>query len=64
MAADSILNDDEQMKVLEKNNILRLVQHHKENCNSCDCGVALWLVKRLAQRAGITFTNDELELFR
>lgn len=46
-----------------KENLINLVKHHKDNCHDCDCGVSLYYARKLAEKAGVTFTDDEKRYF-
>lgn len=50
---------DEQLK----ENILWLVQDHKDRCDDPGCAISLYFVRVLAEKAGIKFTEDEAALF-
>jgi hypothetical protein len=47
---------------LLKLNLLWLVQDHRAKCDE-SCNVSLCLVREIAERAGITFSKEEQELF-
>lgn len=46
-----------------KQNIIKLVEQHKEDCHDPECGVSLYLVKALLDKANIDLTTDEKALF-
>jgi hypothetical protein len=46
-----------------KENLLKLVKEHKDNCHSSECSISLFHIRKLAEKAGITFTDDEKRSF-
>ena len=46
-----------------KLNVLNIVKHHKANCNDENCGVNLYLLKDMAQKLGIKFSERESFIF-
>ncbi|MFA6570182.1 MAG: hypothetical protein WCT77_02995 [Bacteroidota bacterium] len=46
-----------------KDNILKLAKEHKDKCHTNGCGISLYLVRKLAEKAGITFTDEEKRIF-
>ena len=46
-----------------KENIIRLVKEHKDHCHTPDCGISLMYVRRLAEKAGLKFTEEEKKYF-
>lgn len=46
-----------------KENLLREVRWHREHCNTRDCGVSLLLLRQMAEKAGVKFTDEERQLF-
>jgi len=42
-----------------KENLIKLVEHHKEHCNGPDCGISLYYVLKVAEQAGLHFTDEE-----
>lgn len=46
-----------------KENLIRLVQHHKEHCDGPDCNISLFYVLRVAENAGLEFTFEEKRHF-
>lgn len=55
--ADTITTEE-----LLKLNLLRLVRDHREHCGA-DCNISLFLVREVARRAGMEFTELEERLF-
>lgn len=45
-----------------KFNLLEMVKDHRAK-ETADCNVSLMLIRELAERAGLTFTKEEKELF-
>lgn len=45
-----------------KMNLIALVEHHKKYCKE-DCNVSLYLLRVMAEKVGVIFTNKEKELF-
>lgn len=52
----------EQIK-LWKDNILKVVKDHKKNCPGKDCDISTFLLKPMAEAAGIRFTEKEFSEF-
>lgn len=48
-----------ERKRLIKENALKLVREHKENCHGPDCGISVSLVGELLLLAGIRLTSDD-----
>lgn len=46
-----------------KTNLLALAEHHKKYCKSSTCNVSLVLLRLLAEKANITFTEEEKGVF-
>lgn len=46
-----------------KENLIKLVDHHKDHCDGSDCGISLYNVLSVAKMAGIKFTDDEVRHF-
>ena len=46
-----------------KENIIKLVQHHKKHCEGQSCDICLHLVKRCLDLAGIELTTEEKPIF-
>lgn len=44
---------------LLKRNIILMAKFHKEHCQE-ECGISLYLVRQLAEKAGIKFNDDEI----
>lgn len=53
----------EEMEQALKENLLRLVDHHKEHCVGFKCDISLYMVLMVAGRAGLEFTLEEKKLF-
>jgi hypothetical protein len=53
------MNDDDILK----ENLIRLAEHHKKHCDGPDCGISLFYVLRVAERAGLKFTYEEKRSF-
>ncbi len=49
--------------VLWKKNILKVVKDHKKNCPGKDCDISTFLLKTMAEAAGIKFTEKEFGEF-
>ena len=54
------MNDSDK---LLKDNILNLVHHHKNNCDDDFCGVSLYHVMMLIEKAEIELSEEEKNLF-
>ena len=46
-----------------KFNLIQLVKDHRAKCDE-HCNVSLFLVRELAEMAGLTITDDERHLFQ
>jgi hypothetical protein len=46
-----------------KENVIRLIKHHKKHCEGETCDVSLFLILMLSQDAGLKFTDEEKRLF-
>ncbi len=48
-----------------KNQLIRLVKSHKENCHNHDCNISLFAFLDIAKQAGIyhLLTDEEIGLF-
>lgn len=42
-----------------KKNFLAEIEFHNKHCDSTHCKVQIWLLFRLAERAGLSFTQEE-----
>jgi len=49
-----------RMHELEKANLLRLIDEHRQHCKGEDCDISISTVAAVFMRAGIVFTADEL----
>lgn len=50
-------------KELIKENIMKLVKHHRNNCDGPTCDISLYLVRRLIELANIKIEGKEIGLF-
>jgi len=48
---------------LWKDNILKVVKEHKKHCTGKDCNISTFLLKPMAEAAGIKFTEKEFAEF-
>jgi hypothetical protein len=46
-----------------KFNVINLVKHHRRNCEGEDCVISFYLLREMAEKLGIVFTDKEKELF-
>ena len=46
-----------------KMNLIAIAEHHKRYCDGEGCSVSLYLLREMAERIGIKFTEEEAELF-
>ena len=46
-----------------KENLIRLAEHHKLHCDGPDCGISLFYVLKVAEKAGLKFTDEEKRSF-
>jgi hypothetical protein len=46
-----------------KFNVINLAKHHRRNCEGEDCVISLYLLREMAEKLGIVFTDKEKELF-
>jgi hypothetical protein len=53
---ETTMNNYEQ---LLKNNVLLLAAQHKKQCNDPECGIHLFLVAALLEKAGYKLTQEE-----
>ena len=42
---------------------LRLARQHKKECTGEDCNISLYMLMEMAQKAGVKFTDKEMEFF-
>ena len=63
MIKDSILKEIEEENKYLKENLINLVKDHKKNCHSDNCGVSLHYIRKIGEKAGLKFTDDELRHF-
>lgn len=57
------MNDHIAFEQALKENMLRLVEHHRRHCDGPDCDISLWEVRQVMERAGITLTDEEKRRF-
>jgi len=50
-------------KQIEKENLLKVIEHHKKYCEGADCNISLHWLLTIAERAGIVFTDRERSRF-
>lgn len=53
----------EDTKQIEKENLLKVVKHHKKYCEGEDCNISLHWLFTVAKRAGLKFTEKERSEF-
>ena len=46
-----------------KENLIRLAKHHKIHCDGIDCDISLMYLLKVAEKAGLEFTNEEKRNF-
>ena len=46
-----------------KDNLVKLVKHHKKYCEGEDCDISLYLLLMLAKKAGLFLTTAEQKEF-
>ena len=46
-----------------KENIIRLIKHHRKHCEGESCNISLSQILKIAQDAGLKFTDNEKRLF-
>lgn len=46
-----------------KINIINLAKHHKEHCKNGECGVSLYQLRKMTEKLGIEFTDEEKRHF-
>jgi len=49
---------DDELDIL-KQNFLNEIEFHRKHCRPADCNVMIYLLFRLAKRAGIEFSKEE-----
>lgn len=54
---------DYYQKQFEKENLLRVVAHHKKHCEGEECNISLHWLFIIAKRAGLKFTEKERSEF-
>ena len=50
-------------KELIKENIIKLIRHHRNHCDGPTCDISLYLVRRLLELADIKIEGEEIRLF-
>jgi len=58
-----VINEEVVLKRIMKKNVIALVKHHKKHCDGEHCKISLWLLKEMAERSGIKFTECQVKLF-
>ena len=56
-------SDETILKRIMKKNVLELVKHHKRHCDGEHCRISLWMLKEMAEKAGIKFTDFQVKQF-
>lgn len=46
-----------------KFNVINLAKHHRKHCERENCVISLYLLREMAEKLGIKFTEKEKELF-
>ena len=46
-----------------KFNVIQLAKHHRKYCEGEDCVISLYLLREMAEKLGIKFTEKERGLF-
>lgn len=46
-----------------KRNTLELAKHHRKYCEGESCGISLILLRMMAEKCGVIFSEEEKELF-
>lgn len=46
-----------------KTNIVNLAVHHHKTCTTGECGISLFLLREMCEKVGMTFTDEEKEIF-
>lgn len=59
---EELITKGEELQHL-KENVIKLVKDHKDHCHDSECGVSLYYVRKLAEKAGVIFTDDEKRYF-
>ena len=52
------MNNEIDLTVL-KDNYMKVIEHHKKYCEGENCNISLFLLRVLAEKAGIKFTDSE-----
>jgi hypothetical protein len=50
-------------KEVYKENLIKLVKHHKKHCDGPECDISVYQIRIVAQLAGIEFTDEEKKIF-
>ena len=59
MSTSKTITEEEAFKI----NLINLAKHHKEHCHGEDCNISLYLLRKVGEKAGIVFTDDEKRYF-
>ena len=51
------------MKEAYKANLIALANHHRKFCEGEECNISLILLLQMAEKYGITFSEEEKEMF-
>jgi hypothetical protein len=46
-----------------KLNALELAKHHRRTCGGEHCVISLWILKDMAEKLGVKFTEEEIKEF-
>ena len=63
VALDKVREPDTHYAAEAKENLLRTVKHHRAHCDGPACDIQLFLLRKLADMAGLEFTDEESKLF-
>jgi hypothetical protein len=55
--------NDPRWLLLWHDNALTLARFHKEHCTPSDCGCSMWMLREMAEQAGVIFTEEEKVVF-
>ncbi len=50
-------------KEVYKQNLIKLLKHHKKNCNNPNCNLSVSRIRKSAEIDGIEFTKEEEKIF-
>lgn len=51
------------LREIMKKNTLALAKHHRKHCSGEHCKISLWLLKEMAEKSGIKFTQHQIKEF-